>query len=87
MKHIQHATPTTFFALFLEFQRAHIPVEEVGKRYFNHDEVTAKDKARKNKYPFPVFKVGTQWMVDINQLANYLDGLKKKAEIEFNLTH
>jgi len=79
-------SPSTYFGLMAEFQKAHVPIEEAAGRYFAHDAVTAKDKARKGKYPFPVFKVGTQWFVDIGHLAEYLDGLKKKAKEEFSLT-
>jgi hypothetical protein len=87
MRPTEQLQPSTFFALFLEFQRAHIPIEQVGKNYFNHDEKTAKDNARRNKYPFAVFKVGTQWMVDINELAGYLEKLKENAKKEHSLTH
>jgi Pyocin activator protein PrtN len=79
--------PSTYFTLFMEFQKAHIPIEEVAERYFKHNTITAKDQSRKGGYPFPIFKVGTQWMVDIIELAAYLDTVKEKARKEYELSH
>ncbi len=79
-------TPSTYFGLLAEFGRAHIPVTEIGAKYFGHSEVTAKRTAVANKYPFPTFRPGNQQstlMVDIVVFADYLDKIKEKAKAEF----
>jgi hypothetical protein len=72
----------TFFALMAEFNQAHVPVTEVAKKYYDHDEITAKRYAAKGKYPFPVFRLegqGSKWMVAINDLADYTDKARDRA--------
>jgi len=49
--------PSTYFGLMAEFQKAHIPVTEVGSKYFGYDEAKAKRAAAKNEFPFPVFRL------------------------------
>jgi hypothetical protein len=81
-------TPSTYFGLLAEFGAAHIPVTEIGQKYFGHSETIAKRTAKANKYPFPTFRAGNQQstlMVDIIVFADYLDKIKEKARIEFNL--
>ena len=71
-----------------EFGTGHIPVVEIGKKYFGYDERKAKAEATKNGYPFPVFRVGTQksiWMVDIVDFSDYLDKVKEQAKEEYRL--
>lgn len=78
---------STYFGLLAEFGSAHIPVTEIGAKYFGYEADKAKRKAAKGKYPFPVFRSGGQksiWMVDIADLAAYLDKVKEKARAEFN---
>jgi hypothetical protein len=80
--------PSTYFSLMAEFGTGHIPATEIGAKYFGYDEVTAKRKAAKNDFPFPVFRVGsnkTTWMVDIADFAAYLDSVKEKAKKEYAL--
>ncbi|MGZ5053334.1 MAG: pyocin activator PrtN family protein [Methylobacter sp.] len=79
-------TPSTYFGLMAEFQRAHIPITEIGAKYFGFDERKAKSMAADNKYPFPVFRLGsnkTTWMVAIEDFAAYLDKVKEKAKAEY----
>jgi len=76
-------TPSTYFGLMAEFQKAHIPVTEVGEKYFGHDDKTSKQYASKAKYPFPVFQCGSKWMVAIEDFAAYLDKTKEKAKAEY----
>ncbi|MGZ4955581.1 MAG: pyocin activator PrtN family protein [Methylobacter sp.] len=78
--------PSTYFGLLAEFGTAHIPITEVGTKYFGHDDKTAKQYASKAKYPFSVFQCGSKWIVDAGVFAEYLDKLKEKAEKEFRLT-
>jgi hypothetical protein len=81
-------TPSTYFGLMAEFQKAHIPITEVGAKYFGYDDEASKRAASNNKYPFPVFRMGsnkTIWMVAIEDLAEYLDKVKEKAKNEFKL--
>lgn len=78
--------PSTYFALMAEFNTAHIPITEIGKKYFGYDDQKSKTTAAKSQYPFPVFRVGTQksvWMVDIAVMAEYLDKVKEKANQEY----
>jgi hypothetical protein len=77
---------TTIFALMTEFGTAHIPVIEVGRKYFGYDEKQAKRAATENGYPFPVFRAGSNkstWIVDAGDLANYLDQCREKAITEY----
>jgi hypothetical protein len=81
---------STYFALMAEFGTGHVPVTELGKKFFGYDEQKAKAVASSNKFPFPVFRAGGQkspWMADISEVAKYLDEVKEKAKKEFNLTH
>ena len=79
--------PSTLFLLMAEFNTTHIPVVEVGKKYFGYEDRTAKNAAKNNKYPFPVFRLGNSkmspWLVDISKLADYLDKESARAEREF----
>ena len=77
---------STFFALMAEFQAAHIPITEVGKKYFGYSEAEAKRAATLNKYPFPVFRAGSnksQWIVNTSDLAEYLDECRDKAVSQY----
>lgn len=76
-------TPSTYFGLLAEFGAAHIPVTEVGAKYFGHDDKTAKNYARSARYPFPVFQCGGKWMIDAAVFGEYLDKIKAKAIEEY----
>jgi len=79
-------TPSTYFGLLAEFGTVHIPVTEIGAKYFGHSQEIAKRTAAANKYPFPTFRTGNQQstlMVDIAEFANYLDKIKEKSRSEF----
>ncbi|WP_442498151.1 pyocin activator PrtN family protein [Methylobacter sp. sgz302048] len=78
--------PSTVFALMYEFGTAHIPVVDMARKYFGLNEQEAKRAARDNKFPFPVFRAGsnkTPWLVDAVDLAAYLDKVKEKAKKQF----
>lgn len=77
---------TTIFALMAEFGTAHIPVTEVGRKYFGYDEKQAKRAAVENGYPFPVFRAGSNkspWVVDVGDLSAYLDQCRERSRQEF----
>lgn len=79
-------TPSTYFGLLAEFGAAHVPVTEIGVKYFNLSESEAKRKAASNDYPFPVFRAGgnkSTWMADIAVFSEYLDAVKEKAKAEY----
>jgi len=79
-------TPSTYFGLLAEFGTAHVPVVEIGAKYFGLSEKEAKRKASSNDFPFPVFRAGgnkTCWMTDIVIFADYLDAVKEKAKAEY----
>ncbi len=77
---------TTIFALMTEFGTAHIPITTVGAKYFGYSDSEAKRTATNNGYPFPVFRAGSNkspWVVDVAELAAYLDQCREKAQQEF----
>jgi len=79
---------STYFALLAEFGTVHIPIIEVGRKYFGYDERKSKSEAARAGYPFPVFRSGgqkSQWLVDATDLASYLDEVREKAEKEWKL--
>lgn len=78
---------STYFSLFAEFGTAHIPITEIGRKYFGYSDSKSKTEALKNNYPFPVFRIGGQksiWVVDIAVVADYLDAAMDKAKKEWN---
>jgi hypothetical protein len=82
--------PSTYFAILAEFGTAHIPVVDVGRKYFNLEEKKAKIKAARSEYPFPVFRAAGQkseWLVDASDLAKYIDAIKEKASKQFDAAH
>jgi hypothetical protein len=84
-------TPSTYFGLLAEFGTAHVPITELGKKYFGYSELVAKNNAATNKYPFPVFRIGVSnkstWVADIADVANYIDKVKEKAKKEYLLAN
>ena len=75
--------PSTYFALLAEYGTPHVPLIDVAKKYFGLDEPKAKHKAARADYPFPIFRAGGQkspWLVDIADLADYLDKVKNKTK-------
>ena len=79
-------TPSTYFALMAEFGTGHIPITEIGRKYFGYDERKAKSEAAQGTYPFPVFRVGSNksvWMDDIS--AAFLDKVKEQSKTEYKL--
>lgn len=80
--------PSTYFALLAEFGTAHVPIVEVARKYFGYEEKKAKGVAASGNFPFPVFRAGGQkspWLVDIADLADYIDKARNKAQQQKNL--
>ncbi|WP_045860347.1 pyocin activator PrtN family protein [Teredinibacter purpureus] len=81
-----HTTPnglSTVFILMAEYQQADIPLDIIAEKYFAHDKDKMQRYARGFKYPFPVFRGGTQksqWLVNVNDLANWIDQKRSEAQ-------
>lgn len=76
------------FWLMAEFERTDIPLEQVAAKYLPHmSESQWKRAASERSLPFPVFRpVPSQkapWLVNINDLAAYLDAQEAKAKRDF----
>lgn len=75
----------TFFALMAEYGTAQIPVERCA-HLFGVEPKEAMRRASLHRLPVPAFRVGTQkspWLVDAAKLAQHLDELKAKAQVEW----
>lgn len=71
----------TFFALMAEFGTAQIPLERCAAM-FGLSLKKAEEYAARQKLPVPAFRLGSQkspWLVDAQQLAEYLDAAKEQA--------
>lgn len=70
------------FLLLAEHESGDIPLDQVARKYFNHDQNKMKQWARQRKYPFPIYRGGStrsQWLVSVDDLGLYLDELKEEA--------
>lgn len=73
----------TIFLLMAEFEQADIPLDKVATKYLDLEPAKAKRLAARQELPFPVFRAGSQkspWMVNINELACYLDKKREEAK-------
>lgn len=76
----------TTYMLLLEFETSDIPLKAVAAKYFNLSEEKMGQWARQHKFPFPVFRGGTQksqWLVSVTDLGEYLDKQKEEAREQF----
>ena len=72
----------TVFLLMAEHNQADIPLETIAAKYFCHDKEKMQRFARQQKYPFPVFRGGSQksgWLVNVSDLANWIDDAREEA--------
>jgi hypothetical protein len=72
----------TAFLLMAEFQTAHIPLDNLCEKYFGMKRAEANRKASLQMLPVPVFRAGSNksgYLVDLNELAKYLDEMNFKA--------
>jgi hypothetical protein len=75
----------TFFSLMAEYGTGLIPLERCAHIFGLAPDEAAK-RANRQSLPVPAFRAGSQkspWLVDAGVLANYLDGLKNRAESEW----
>lgn len=71
------------FLLMAEFEEADIPLEKVAPKYLGMDEKQWKRAASLQTLPFPVFRGGSQkapWLVNVSELARYLDKRADEAK-------
>ena len=77
----------TLFLLQAEFDgRAEVPLTEICEPYLSMGKKRAESLAKVQKLPFPVHRLGTQrspWMVNLIDLAKYIDQCRKEAEDEW----
>lgn len=73
----------TYTALLVTYGKAHVPLSTVAADYLDHlNERELKRRAKVQALPFPVFRDASQkapYMVDLHDLADWLDGLKEQA--------
>lgn len=75
----------TFFALMAEYGTAQIPVERCAS-LFGLTPKKAEEYAGRQRLPVPAFRIGSQkspWLVDAATLAEYVDRIKKQAELDW----
>lgn len=75
----------TLFALMAEYETVNIPLDRVCHIFGLGADEAAK-RANRHKLPVPAYRAGTQkapWIVDANDLAEYLDSKKTQAKDEW----
>lgn len=73
----------TTFLLMAQFNKPILELSEVCTTYLNIEKKEAYSLALKQNLPFPVFRCGSQkspWLVNINDLATWLDNEREKAK-------
>lgn len=74
----------TTFLLMAQFNKAVIPLDEICKEYFGLESRTAKNYAKAGRLPVPAFRTSdsnkSTWMVNVTDLAEYLDKLRDTAK-------
>lgn len=76
----------TRFLLMAEFNTSDIPLEAVASKYLGLTMREAATRAKYNELPFPVFRAGSQkspWLVNVSDLANFLDKTRENAKKEW----
>ena len=76
----------TFFALQAEFGSPIAKLDDVAEKYLGIKPEKARMKAARAELPFPAFRGGTQkspWLVNIADLAKWLDEQREAAAIEW----
>lgn len=83
----------TLFLLMAEFNgRAAVDIAEIGPKYLGiTDKAKLSAKARTGQLPFPAFRAETSqkapWLVNITDLAEYLDRERDKAKQDWQQIH
>lgn len=68
----------TVLLLLAEHGTAHLPLEKVGECYLGVGKDDAYRKAVSGALPFAAFKLGRKWIVDIRDLATWIDSHRLK---------
>lgn len=67
----------TAFLLMAQLNKAIVPLDEISDEYLGLAPRTAQNYAKAGKLPFPAFRSGNgnkaPWLVNVNDLAAYLD--------------
>lgn len=79
----------TIFLLMAQFDgRAEIPLDEIRSQYLPElSDKEAKRRASLHRLPFPVHRLGSaksRWMVNLNDLAAYIDDQMAEARQEWH---
>lgn len=78
----------TAFLLMAEFGTSQIPLSEIAPKYLKMSLTTAKRKANAGELPIPTYRLNDSQkslrMINVNDLASYIDQQRDEAVIEFN---
>lgn len=80
----------TVFMLLAEFSQAHIPLDAICEKYFGMQRPEAYRAAKNQLLPVPTFRAGSNksgWLVDVNDLAAYVDKVAAKARDDHRKMH
>lgn len=72
----------TYMALILEFESEDIPLEKAGPKYFSLSGDELQNRARLQKLPVPVYRLGSQkskWYISATDLAKLIDAKREEA--------
>lgn len=76
----------TYTAMLITYGKAHVPLSTVAADYLPHlNDRELKRRAKVQALPFPVFRGESQkavYMVDLHDVAEWVDGLKKQARYD-----
>ncbi|ABE56549.1 conserved hypothetical protein [Shewanella denitrificans OS217] len=74
----------TAFLLMAQFNKAIVPLDEICKTYFGLESRTAQNYAKAGRLPVAAFRTGSSnkapWLVNITDLAEYLDKQRDAAK-------
>lgn len=80
----------TAYMLLAEYESSDIPLNLIAEKYFGCSAKCTNQMARHNEFPFPVFRGGnpkSHWLVNVVDLAQYLDEIKAKAREKHRLLY
>ena len=80
----------TTFMLLAEYETSDIPLNIIAGKYFGYSAKSTNEMARHDEFPFPVYRGGnpkSHWLVNVVDLAHYLDGVKAKAREKHRLAY
>lgn len=81
----------TMFLLMAEFETSQVPLASVAEKYLNLTPAYADKKAALGELPFLTYRDGNSQksprMVDVRDLAEWIDKRRSEAKKEFNKIH